>query len=74
MVGRVCDFLIDSASWSIERLVIATGNRWQAKEVEISTDTVEKISYKKSTVYLKMSLDRFEQNFQPQDVPELATV
>jgi sporulation protein YlmC with PRC-barrel domain len=74
MVGRVCDFLIDSASWSIDRLVIATGSRWQAKEVEISTDAVERISYEKSTVYLKISIDRFEQNIRQQDVPELATV
>jgi hypothetical protein len=48
-IGHVCDFMMDTQSWEIPRLVIKTGSWLNGKEVEIPTSKVGRISYDEST-------------------------
>lgn len=53
--GHVCDFLMDEQSWAINQLVIKTGHRFTGKEVQVPVNQVERISYKESTVFVKLT-------------------
>lgn len=61
-IGHVCDFLMDSQSWAIRRLVVKTGHRLSGKEVQIPTDKVTRISYEASTVYVNLTGKAVEQS------------
>jgi hypothetical protein len=53
-IGHVSDFLMDTQSWTLPRLVIKTG--WlPGKEVEIPTSKVDRISYDESTVFVNLT-------------------
>jgi hypothetical protein len=69
MVGHICDFLMDAQSWAIRQLVIKTGNRFSGKEVQIPTSLVERISYDKSTVSVKLTSEAIEQSPAPHLAP-----
>ena len=62
MIGHICDFMMDAQSWAILQLVIKTGNRFSGKEVQIPTSLVERISYDKSTVSVKLTSEAVEQS------------
>ena len=67
--GHVCDFLIDDKSWAIKQLVIKTGHRFTGKEVEIPMSQVERISYKESTVFVKLTKDAVEKSPEHRLIP-----
>ncbi len=53
-IGHVSNFMMDTRSWAITRLVIKTG--WLAgREVEIPTSKVSRISYDESTVFVNLT-------------------
>ena len=60
--GHVCDFLMDDQSWAINQLVIKTGHRFTGKEVQVPASQVERISYKESTVFVKLTKDTVEKS------------
>ena len=62
MIGHICDFMMDAQSWAIRQLVIKTGNRFSGKEVQIPTSLVDRISYDKSTVSVKLTSEAIEQS------------
>ena len=62
MIGHICDFMMDAQSWAIRQLVIKTGNRFSGKEVQIPTSQVDRISYDKSTVFVKLTCEAVEQS------------
>src|SRR5476651_2346964 len=62
IIGHVCDFLMDDKSWAIGQLVIKTGNRFSGKEVPLSVNQVDRVSYEKSTVYVNMTMAAVEQS------------
>ena len=62
MIGHICDFMMDAQSWAIHQLVIKTGNRFSGKEVQIPTSQVDRISYDKSTVFVKLTCEAVEQS------------
>lgn len=51
IIGHVCDFMMDAASWAIGQLVIKTGHRLSGQELLIPTKAVKRISYEESTVF-----------------------
>jgi hypothetical protein len=62
ITGHVCDFVMDSKSWAIVQLVIKTGHRFTGNEVVIPVNTVERISYDDSTVFVKLTKAEVEKS------------
>jgi len=62
IVGHVHDFLMDEKSWAINQLVVKTGHRFTGKEVQIPVSQVERISYKESTVFVKINMEAVEKS------------
>jgi len=62
ILGHVCDFLMDDQSWAISQLVIKIGHRFTGKEVLVPVSQVERISYKESTVFVKLTKDSVEKS------------
>ncbi len=69
ITGHVHDFLMDDKSWAINQLVVKTGHRFTGKEVQIPVSQVERISYKESTVYVKVSREAVEKSPEHRLVP-----
>jgi hypothetical protein len=65
ITGHVCDFMMDDHSWAIRQLVIKTGHRFSGKEVQIPTESVERISYEDSTVFVNLSKEAVDQSAAP---------
>jgi sporulation protein YlmC with PRC-barrel domain len=61
-VGHVCDFMMDDKSWAIGQLVVKTGHRFSGNEVLIPVSKVDRISYEKSTVFVKLTKEAVEQS------------
>ncbi len=55
--GHVCDFMMDDQTWAIKQLVIKTGHRFSGKETLVATSAVDRISYEKSAVFVKLTRD-----------------
>lgn len=63
VIGLVCDYLVDPQTWAIRELVIKIGHRFSGKEVKILTSQIERISYEKSSVFVRMTKQAVERNF-----------
>ena len=74
IVGHVCDFLMDDKSWAINQLVVKIGHRFTGKEVQIPMSQVERISYKESTVFVKLTKDAIEKSPEHRLVPHEAAI
>jgi hypothetical protein len=74
IIGHVCDFLMDDKSWAINQLVVKTGHRFTGKEVQIAISQVERISYKESTVYVKVSKEAVEKSPEHRLIPNGAAI
>ncbi len=74
IIGYVCDFLMDDQSWAINQLVVKTGHRFTGKEVQVPMSQVERISYKESTVFVKLTKDAVEKSPEYRLVPNGAPV
>jgi sporulation protein YlmC with PRC-barrel domain len=59
--GHVSDFMMDDQSWRIDQIVVRTGHRLSGKEVLIPVNTVNRISYDESTVYVNLTKREVEQ-------------
>lgn len=54
-IGHVIDFMMNDQSWVIEQLVVRIGHRLSGKEVLVPTQSVFRISYPDSSVYVKLA-------------------
>jgi hypothetical protein len=70
IIGHVHDFLMDDKNWAINQLVVKTGHRFTGKEVQIPISQVDRISYKESTVYVKLSKEAVEKSPEHRLVPD----
>jgi uncharacterized protein YrrD len=50
-IGHITDFVMDE-NWVIRQLVIRTGHWFSSKEIVLSQEDVDRISYEQSTVYV----------------------
>jgi hypothetical protein len=55
VIGHVCDFMMDAASWAIGELVVKTGHRLSGANALIVTKNVARISYEESTVFATLT-------------------
>ena len=74
IIGHVCDFLMDDKSWAINQLVVKTGHRFTGKEVQIPISQVDRMSYKESTVYVKVSKEAVEKSPEHRLIPNGAAI
>jgi hypothetical protein len=72
--GFVCDFLMDDKNWAINQLVVKTGHRFTGKEVQVPMSQVERISYKESTVFVKLTKEAVEKSPEHRLVPNGAAI
>jgi uncharacterized protein YrrD len=55
MIGHVTDFMMDDNSWAIRHLVVETGHWFSGKEIVISPNHIDCISYEESKVYVNVT-------------------
>jgi PRC-barrel domain len=60
--GHICDFMVDAESWAIGKLVVRTGHRLSGKDILISTESVSRVSYEESTVFVDLTQAAAEQS------------
>jgi len=54
-IGHVRDFLIDDRTWAVRHVVAETGHWYYGKEIVISPEHIERISYEESTIFVNMT-------------------
>ena len=54
-IGSISGFKIDDRSWAIRNLVVESGHWYSGREILVTPDMVERISYEESTVFLKLT-------------------
>jgi uncharacterized protein YrrD len=54
-IGHVADFMIDDKSWAISYLVVRTGHWYSGKEIVLSPQNIDRISYEESTVFVNVT-------------------
>jgi hypothetical protein len=54
-IGSVSGFMVDKQSWAIRELVVDAGHWYSGKEILISPNKVERISYEESTVFVGLT-------------------
>lgn len=74
IIGHVCDFLMDDKTWAINQLVVKIGHRFTGKEVQVPTSQVERVSYKESTVYVKLNQEAVEKSPEHRLAPDATVV
>lgn len=60
-IGHVTDFMMDDKSWAIRHLVVETGNWFSGKEIVLSRDQIDRISYDDSTVFVGTTKEAIQQ-------------
>lgn len=54
-IGHVTDLIIDDKSWAIRHVVVKTGHWFSGKEIVISPEQIDSISYSESSVSVKLT-------------------
>lgn len=54
-IGHVVDFIIDDETWAIRYLVVDTRNWWPGKQVLVSPEWIERVSWSELKVFVKLS-------------------
>jgi hypothetical protein len=54
-IGHVDDFVIDDDTWAIRYLVVSTKNWWPGKQVLVSPDWIERVSWSESKVFINLT-------------------
>jgi hypothetical protein len=60
-IGHVGDFVIDDETWAIRYLIIATLNWWPGKQVLISPQWIERVSWDESKVFVNLPRETIKQ-------------
>lgn len=61
VIGSVSGFMVDDKSWAIDKLIIETGHWFSGKEILISPERIERISYQDSKVFVKLTMADIKQ-------------
>jgi hypothetical protein len=61
-IGHVEDFIIDDEMWAIRYLIIDTQNWWPGKKVLISPQWIERVSWRKSKVFVNLIRETIRQS------------
>ncbi|WP_301922750.1 PRC-barrel domain-containing protein [Ferruginibacter sp.] len=57
-IGDVEDFIVDDSNWTIQYLVVDTGNWFPGKKVTISSDLIKEINWETSEVIIIASVEQ----------------
>jgi hypothetical protein len=55
VIGHVGGFLVDDRTWEIHDLLVEAGHWYSGKEIRISPDKVERVSFEESTVFVSLT-------------------
>ncbi len=61
-IGHVEDFVIDDETWAIRYLVIDTRNWWPGKQVLVSPQWIERVSWSEAKVFVDLSRESIKQS------------
>lgn len=61
-IGHVEDFIIDDETWAIRYLKVATRNWWPGKNVLVSPQWIERVSWSESKVFVNLSRETIKQS------------
>jgi len=59
-IGHVTDFIMDDQNWAICSLIVKTGHWFSAREIVVSQNHIERISYEESTVFVKLTKEAIQ--------------
>src|SRR5271154_1811587 len=59
-IGHVTDFIMDDQNWAICSLIVKTGHWFSAREIAISPNHIDRISYEESTVVVKLTKEAIQ--------------
>jgi len=54
-IGHVSGLIVDDRSWAVRKLVVETGHWYSGKEIQITPDKIERISYEESKVFVNLT-------------------
>jgi uncharacterized protein YrrD len=60
-IGHIEDFIIDDETWTIRYLVVDTRNWWPGKEILISPEWIEKVSWSEQQVFTNLNRETIKQ-------------
>lgn len=55
--GHVASFTIDTRRWTVGAIVVETGHWYAGKQILVLTESVERINYDDSAVFVRLSLE-----------------
>ena len=61
-IGHIQDFVIDDETWTIRYLVVDTSNWWGGKQVLVSTQWIERVSWSESKVFINLLRETIRQS------------
>lgn len=61
-IGDVEDFIVDDSKWTIDYMVVDTGNWFPGKKVTISPNLIKEINWENSEVIINASVDEVKQS------------
>jgi hypothetical protein len=61
-IGHIEDFIIDDETWAIRYLIIDTRNWWPGKEVLVSPQWIERVSWSESKVFINLTCETIKQS------------
>ena len=60
-IGHVTDFIMEDKNWEIRHLVVETGHWFSGKEIVISPQAIDHISYDDSKVFVKVTMKSIQE-------------
>ena len=61
-IGHVEDFVVDDETWAIRYLIVDTRNWWAGKQVLVSTQWIERVSWRESKVFINLPRETIKQS------------
>ena len=61
-IGHVADYIIDNETWAIRYLVIDARNWWPGKQVLVSPQWIQRVSWSESKVFVDLSRETIKQS------------
>ena len=59
-VGHVEDFIVDDETWAIRYLILNTRNWWPGKQVLVSPDWLDRVSWSEAKVFVNLSREEIK--------------
>jgi uncharacterized protein YrrD len=61
LIGNVVDFMIDDKTWAVRYLVVETGHWYYGKEIVLSPDDIDRISYEESAIFVNVTKEAVQE-------------